>query len=335
MAYTPITIKYSTANSTPTTLNVAEPAYSYTSNTLFIGTEGSNGYLAIGGQFYVNQQGQIFDKANAAFNAANTGTGAAAAGSYANSGFATANSASNYANAAFAVANNSTDLWVRTQANSAFNQANAAFLQANTPSNVANSAASYANAAFIAANTKLSLSGGTITGPISGLGNSKLDFTTYGSNTAYLTTTDDDSTALFMGAVTAELYANTSVSIRANTKGTSQTWTFDIMSSSCRSVNSPMFIPYRLTLKNSCAKVCGHKERKLMSSCTKSANFKNSGMSYIADLCKNTSDGLPLFGLTYSFGFFSTVSQVCIFLGMLNSPHRAVFLVQGEPYSYG
>jgi len=158
MSYTPITIKYSTANSTPTTLNVAEPAYSYTSNTLFIGTEGSNGYLAIGGQFYVNQQGQIFDKANAAFNAANTGTGAAAAGSYANSGFATANSASNYANAAFAVANNSTDLWVRTQANSAFSQANAAFLQANTPSNVSNSAASYANAAFATANTVSSVS---------------------------------------------------------------------------------------------------------------------------------------------------------------------------------
>jgi hypothetical protein len=60
-----------------------------------------------------------------------------------------------------------------------------------------------------------------------GLGNSKLDFTTYGSNSAYLTTTNDDSTALFMGAVSAELYANTYVSIRANTGGTSQTWTFN------------------------------------------------------------------------------------------------------------
>ena len=226
MANTLIQLRSSTSNATPIVLDVAEPAYSYVSNTLFIGTAGGNGVLPIGGQFYVNQQQIIYNTANAAFTAANTGSGAVAAGSYANSAFATANSAASYANAAFAAANNSTDLWVRTQANSAFNQANAAFLQANTPSYVANSAASYANAAFIAANTKLSLSGGTITGPISGLGNSKLDFTTYGSNTAYLTTTNDDSTALFMGAGSAELYANTTVQIRTNTKGTSQNWTF-------------------------------------------------------------------------------------------------------------
>ena len=61
---------------------------------------------------------------------------------------------------------------------------------------------------------------------ISGLGVSKLDFATYGSNTAYLTTTNDDSTALFIGATSADLYANTNVTIRANTKGTSQNWTF-------------------------------------------------------------------------------------------------------------
>jgi hypothetical protein len=151
--YTPLTLKYSTANSTPTTLNIAEPAYSYTSNTLFIGTPGSNGYLAIAGQFYIDQQSQIFTKTNAAFAAANTGTGAATAGSYANASYSTANAAASYANAAFTAANNSTDLWVRAQANSAFNQANAAFLQANTPDYVANSAASYANSAFATANT--------------------------------------------------------------------------------------------------------------------------------------------------------------------------------------
>jgi len=78
------------------------------------------------------------------------------------------------------------------------------------------------------------MTGGNITGAgnitantFIGLGNAKLDFTTYGSNSAYLTTTNDDSTALFMGAVSAELYANTYVSIRANTGGTSQTWTFN------------------------------------------------------------------------------------------------------------
>ena len=66
----------------------------------------------------------------------------------------------------------------------------------------------------------------TVPGPISGLGNSKLDFTTYGSNTAYLTTTSDDSTALYMSLAAAELYAHTTVQLRANTAGISQNWTF-------------------------------------------------------------------------------------------------------------
>ena len=72
MANTLIQIKSSTFNAAPTTLNVAEPAYSYVSNTLFIGTEGSNGAIAIGGQFYLDQQAKIFIKTNAAFEAANT-----------------------------------------------------------------------------------------------------------------------------------------------------------------------------------------------------------------------------------------------------------------------
>jgi hypothetical protein len=160
MANTLIQLKSSTSNATPTTLDAAEPAYSYVSNTLFIGTASGTGVLPIAGQFYIEQQSQIFAKTNAAFTAANSGSGAAAAGSYANSGYSTANSAASYANAAFAAANNSTDLWVRTQANSAFSQANAAFLQANTPSNVANSAALYANSAFAAANA----AGGLVVG---------------------------------------------------------------------------------------------------------------------------------------------------------------------------
>ena len=67
----------------------------------------------------------------------------------------------------------------------------------------------------------------TLAGPISGLGNAKLDFTTYGANAAYLTTTSDDTTALYMGSVSAELYAHTNVQIRANTGGASQNWTFN------------------------------------------------------------------------------------------------------------
>ena len=73
MANTLIQIKSSTSNAAPTTLNVAEPAYSYVSNTLFIGTTGSNGAIAVGGQFFINQQSLIFNKTNAAFEQANTG----------------------------------------------------------------------------------------------------------------------------------------------------------------------------------------------------------------------------------------------------------------------
>ena len=74
MANTSIQIKASTANAVPTTLNVAEPAYSYVSNTLFIGTTGSDGAIAVGGYFYIDQQAQIFTKTNAAFEQANTAT---------------------------------------------------------------------------------------------------------------------------------------------------------------------------------------------------------------------------------------------------------------------
>jgi len=104
VAYTPITIKYSVSNSTPTLLNVAEPAYSYTSNTLFIGTAGSDGAIAVGGQLYVAQQQIIFNSVNAAFSAANS-AGSGAASVYANGAFTAANSAGVYANAAFAKAN--------------------------------------------------------------------------------------------------------------------------------------------------------------------------------------------------------------------------------------
>ena len=213
MADTLIQIKYSDANSAPTLLNVAEPAYSYVSNTLFIGTANNDGAIIIGGSAYVDKTNSAFDKANSANVLAQAGFDKAnSANVIAQAGFDKANSANVLAQAAFDAANNATDPWVRTQANSAFDKANSANVLAQQ--------------AYDNSNTKLSLSGGTITGPISGLGSSKLDFTTYGSNTAYLTTTNDDSTALFMGAAAADLYANTNVTIRANTKGTSQNFTF-------------------------------------------------------------------------------------------------------------
>ena len=172
MANTSIQLKSSTSNVAPTTLNVAEPAYSYVSNTLFIGTTGSNGAIAVGGQFYVAQQELIFAKTNAAFAAANTGSGAASAGSYANSAFLVANTP-NYV------------------ANSAALYANSAFLQANTPSYVANSAAAYANGAFAAANTKFNSSGGTITGDTSITGNLTVTGTTTYTNTVTVLIADN------------------------------------------------------------------------------------------------------------------------------------------------
>lgn len=52
MANTLIQLKYSTVTDIPASLNVAEPAYSYTSNTLFIGNPAGNGTLNIGGYLY-------------------------------------------------------------------------------------------------------------------------------------------------------------------------------------------------------------------------------------------------------------------------------------------
>ena len=65
MANTLIQIKYSDTNTAPTFLNVAEPAYSYVSNTLFIGTPDSSGSIIIGGSAYI-------DKINSAYEYANT-----------------------------------------------------------------------------------------------------------------------------------------------------------------------------------------------------------------------------------------------------------------------
>jgi hypothetical protein len=71
MANTSIQIKSSLVTEAPTTLNVAEPAYSYVSNTLFIGTPDSNAAIPIGGQYYIAQQQAIYNTANAAFTTAN------------------------------------------------------------------------------------------------------------------------------------------------------------------------------------------------------------------------------------------------------------------------
>jgi len=112
-------------------LNVAEPAYSYTSNTLFIGTPAGTGSIAIGGKFFLDQQGLIF----------------------------------NLANAAFLAANNATDTYVRNHANAAFDSANSAAtlqsgINATQNTNITN-AQNTGDAAFLAANSAATLSAAT------------------------------------------------------------------------------------------------------------------------------------------------------------------------------
>ena len=73
----------------------------------------------------------------------------------------------------------------------------------------------------LSSNGDLALSGAIVTAS-----NSKLDLVGFGPNTAYLTTTPDDSTALFMGANVAELRANTYVSVATNTSDITHLWEF-------------------------------------------------------------------------------------------------------------
>ena len=138
MANTTIQLKSSTVTSAPTSLARAEPAYSYASNTFFIGSPDGTGAIAIGGKFYLDQQQTIFNSVNAAFTAANSGAAQSGAYNHANSAFDTANGAvavnltqNNsiaasfaHANAAFTAANNATDTYVRNHANAAFTRAN-------------------------------------------------------------------------------------------------------------------------------------------------------------------------------------------------------------------
>ena len=144
MANTVIQLKFSTATATPTTLNVAEPAYSYTSNTLFIGSPAGTGSIAIGGKFYLDQQLDIYNTANAAFAAAN----AAGSSAFAQAAYNTANASFIVANSAAIAANTPSHV-----ANSAAIYANGAFIAANTADNKATSAGVYANGAFVAANS--------------------------------------------------------------------------------------------------------------------------------------------------------------------------------------
>lgn len=168
MSNTVIQIKRSTSTATPPngSLVAGEQAYSYSSNTLFIGTPDGTGVIAVGGKYYLDTITAAFAAANAAFSAANTGTGLGSAFATANAAFASANAGQATANASYAFANSAHSVanLAFDHANAAFASANAGQASANAGQSTANAAFATANAAFNAANTKLSASGGTITG---------------------------------------------------------------------------------------------------------------------------------------------------------------------------
>ena len=153
MSNTLIQIKRSTTSATPSNLNIAEPAYSYTSNVLYIGTQDGLGSLQIGGQFFTQRANDAYDVGANAFDKANT------ANVFAYNVNANTVAAFDQANTAYG------------QGNTAYNQANTAYNQANTAYDRANTAATIGSSAFDEANTKLDSIGGIISGDLEITGN--------------------------------------------------------------------------------------------------------------------------------------------------------------------
>ena len=69
MSNTLIQIKRSTSTSTPTTLSIGELAFSYQSNTLFIGNTTGSGVIAIGGSSTTDAANSYATAVGAAGNA--------------------------------------------------------------------------------------------------------------------------------------------------------------------------------------------------------------------------------------------------------------------------
>jgi hypothetical protein len=228
MANTVIQIKRSTVTTAPTagSLAAAEPAYSYLSDKLFIGSSDGTEVIEIGGRYYINTAVRAeataiaaYTQANAAFAYANTIS--SDADEKANAAIITANLAFDAANAAFDFAN--TGGGALTIANLAFNKANsaydytslvdanaiAAFGYANSVGTTASAAYdkansanllayntgiganAYADAAAASANsyadaTFLPLVGGTISGDLVVQGNTTFSGTTTYANTQTL-----------------------------------------------------------------------------------------------------------------------------------------------------
>jgi hypothetical protein len=160
---TNILIKRSTTTSKPTSLQAGELAYSYLSNTIFIGSPSGTGVVNVGGQYYTSQ----VDNATSA-NIASTIVKRDASGNIVvgsatvlsvvfpdgSTQYTSSDSAGAYANGAFIQANAAYQMANSgSSAAAAFTQANAAFAQANASFAESNSAASYANSSFVVANS--------------------------------------------------------------------------------------------------------------------------------------------------------------------------------------
>lgn len=171
----------------------------------------------------------VLDRANSAYNQANTGTQyATSAGVYANSAYNQANtgtqyaqSAGSYANSAYAQANTATtDASTADQkAVSAGSYANSAYLQANTGTQYATSAGDYANSAYVQANTgtQYALSAGSYANSAYLQANSAQAHADAGYNQANTATTN--ASTADQKAVSAGVYANSAYN-QANTATT-------------------------------------------------------------------------------------------------------------------
>lgn len=209
MANSKIQIKRSTSNNQPSTLFSGELAYSYTSNTLFIGLPDNAGHVAIGGQRIIELANLVYNVANAAYDTANAAsagsldatsrTTANAAYDTANLAFDRANTANLYAAVIFDVANGAYDrantantvaATVFGVANGAYDRANTANVLASVAFDRANTANGLASQAFDRANTKLDSAGGTLSGDLNITGNLIVSGETTKINTTISTVVD-------------------------------------------------------------------------------------------------------------------------------------------------
>ena len=184
MANTVIQIKRSAITTAPTagSLSAAEPAYSYLSDKLFIGSSDGSQVIEIGGRFYINTAVRAdqtanaatilgiaaFDKANAAnLLAYNTGIGANA---WANSvGVATGASSNAWANSVGVATGASSNAWANSISGSAGTAAN-----------------NYANATFV----KLVAASQTITGNLAVTGGLTVSGNSFSIDTETLRVSD-------------------------------------------------------------------------------------------------------------------------------------------------